>query len=142
MPNWTTNKIKMKNIVACDDLFSVNDRGEKYFDFNKLIPEPKTKNECPTKYLDDGTKYLEHSDGRDWFNWLDWRRDFWRTKWNSCDTQFISNDEIQFDTAWNCPMPIFETLAKKYKDREIIVEWEDEDDWDTVHRRHFNFEED
>ena len=39
MPNWVKNRVKM-NGIADMDLFSVNDDGEKYFDFNKIIPMP------------------------------------------------------------------------------------------------------
>lgn len=48
------------------------------------------------------------------------------TKWNSCGFERIDDNIIQFDTAWNIPIPIFKELFKKYQDREIEIWFADE----------------
>ena len=35
--------------------------------------------------------------------WYEWRIANWGTKWNAFGTEILSNDEIKFQTTWNCP---------------------------------------
>ena len=37
----------------------------------------------------------------------------WGTKWDTYDVH-IGDNEVYFRTAWECPFPLFEELAKKY----------------------------
>ena len=105
MPNWNNN-----TIICKPDLCKYILNEDEEVDFNILVPEPETKEEClrefGEKYIDNGDKHLDHSEGREWFNWYDWRCDFWGTKWGACDTSVDKegNDYyfITFDTAW-CP---------------------------------------
>lgn len=113
MPNWNMNTIICKpNLVKN----IINGDGE--VDFNILIPEPKTKEECiaeyGNKYIDNGDKHLDHRDGKDWFDWYNWHCHFWGTKWNACDT--YTQDEwgykyINFSTAWGPPDMWVQKLA-------------------------------
>lgn len=59
-------------------------------------------------------------------NWYEWSNEYWGTKWNSCGFERIDDNIIQFDTAWNIPIPIFKELFKKYQDREIEIWFADE----------------
>lgn len=59
-------------------------------------------------------------------DWYAWSNTYWGTKWNSCNFERIDDDAIQFDTAWNDPVPIFKELFKKYQDREIEIWFADE----------------
>lgn len=59
-------------------------------------------------------------------DWFVWSNTYWGTKWNSCNFERIDDDTIQFDTAWNDPVPIFKELFKKYQDREIEIWFADE----------------
>ena len=59
-------------------------------------------------------------------NWYEWSNVYWGTKWNSCGFERIDDNTIQFDTAWNIPIPIFKELFKKYQDREIEMWFADE----------------
>lgn len=59
-------------------------------------------------------------------DWFVWSNTYWGTKWNSRGFERIDNDTIQFDTAWNDPVPIFKELFKKYQDREIEIWFADE----------------
>ena len=45
MPNHVRNIIKMEGIEKLS-LIKVNDEGEKFFDFNALIPMPESLNKC------------------------------------------------------------------------------------------------
>jgi hypothetical protein len=60
-------------------------------------------------------------------NWNDWSRNAWGTKWNAYDIEVISENEIKFDTAWSTPLPVFETLSKRFPTLEIHVRYADED---------------
>ena len=100
-------------------------------DFNKIIPEPTSKEECSTKYgnnyIDEGNKHLQHTDDKPWFDWYSWHNEFWGTKWNACSPFTKDNDEISFETAWCEPEPILEALSKMKPDEkmEVIAEYED-----------------
>ena len=120
MPNWTTNYVTMKGIGKEKKLFTCNN-----FDFNKIIPEPKTKEECldkyGNKYIDEGDKHLQHNEDDEWFDWYSWHCDYWGTKWNACETNIDSDDEVSFWTAWAEPDKIWIALSKMYPDREISI---------------------
>ncbi|MHC8408341.1 DUF1281 family ferredoxin-like fold protein [Pseudomonas sp. TMB3-21] len=62
------------------------------------------------------------------FNTLDFARDIWGTKWNAY-AQVIDLDanELSFDTAWSCPLPVLTELSKRHPDDEITVRYADED---------------
>jgi len=131
MPNHTINNVHMKGI-AKKRLYSYNDRGEKYFDFNKLVPEPATREECPANYIDNGSRCLQHDDDKSWFNWYDWHCDFWGTKWNSYEfSNCLTDDEIVFWTAWTEPYPIWKALSKKYPKEKIYIRASYEDGLET-----------
>ena len=59
--------------------------------------------------------------------WYDWCIENWGTKWNACNTYVISDNDVEFDTAWSCPVNIFIELSKQFSDVEIEVEYADED---------------
>ena len=120
MPNWTTNFVTMKGISKEKKLFTDNN-----FDFNKIVPEPKTKEECIAKYgekyIDNGDKHLQHDEDNEWFDWYSWHCDFWGTKWNACETDIEDDDCVSFWTAWAEPDEIWVALSKMYPDRKISI---------------------
>lgn len=60
-------------------------------------------------------------------SWYDWCINNWGTKWNATNT-YISNDsELEFETAWSCPVNILKELSKQFNDVKIIVDFADED---------------
>lgn len=59
--------------------------------------------------------------------WYDWNIKNWGTKWNSMHTTIINGCEVEFETAWSCPLEIFRALSKQYPDVTIYVEYADED---------------
>lgn len=60
-------------------------------------------------------------------SWYSWRCENWGTKWNAREPQWVDNDTIVFETAWNCPKPIFKKLAETFPDIGIFVKYADED---------------
>jgi len=104
MPNWTTNIVKLKgseqDIQSIKDLiFSVDEDGKTFFDFNKVIPMPEEYNE--------GDK------------WYDWCVNNWGTKWNSDGTQILTDTptelEMTFLTAWAHPVNVLSKLNDMFK---------------------------
>ena len=52
-----------------------------------------------------------------------------RTKWNASETRYSTTDPervIWLDTPWDPPVPVLETLAKRFPEHEIVV-YSDED---------------
>jgi hypothetical protein len=149
MPNWTANTVTMKGIGK-EDLYKfvkdpVTGRKVKYFDFDKLIPEPRTKEELITKYgkqyLNNECKNVQKDEEKPWFDWYNWRATFWGTKWNACNCMCsYSDDEIQFDTAWNEPSPIWEALTRKFPDRLVEISADYEEGY-TINSEWLNGEE-
>lgn len=78
-------------------------------DFNLLIPEPKNI-------------------GRDWYSW---RTKHWGTKWNGMEHNLRDTGNgkvtIRFDTAWNHPIPVIETLSRAAGDTALTVRYASED---------------
>ena len=60
-------------------------------------------------------------------SWYDWCCENWGTKWNASDTYIIDDTEIEFSTAWSCPVNIFKELSKQFSGVEIAVDFADED---------------
>lgn len=137
MPNWTYNTINVRasNKQALTKFikkyFVKDENNELRFDFNKVIPQPKTKEECPKEYICDcEEEHIEDTRGGNWFNWYKWNNQNWGTKWNACDTRIdYQNDnelEFSFDTAWCCPHPIFRLLKQQNPSLRLLFDWEDE----------------
>lgn len=126
MPNWTSCTLKMKGLCK-EDLF---DEGGN-FDFDKIIPQPRTVEECPSKYvipeLERKTSGIEILDDKPWFHWYDWRWDNWGTKWNACDSYKIDEDTISFSSAWCPPLKIIDKMSEKFPDRIIEFLFVNED---------------
>ena len=118
-------------------------------DFNTIIPQPETPEECPTRYLiTSETDARQHSlawdptNPRNWFNWYDWQREQWGTKWNSYDCSIPDPDDIADDlevdpnlitdiemvvyTAWAPAIPVYTKLQEMYPELEITVYYLDE----------------
>lgn len=70
-------------------------------------------------YIDNIIKYQADS-------WYDWSCENWGTKWNATNTCIVDDTEIEFETAWSCPINIFKELSKQFKNVEIEVSFADE----------------
>lgn len=100
MPNWVINTVSVSG-----DKKEIKNFFNKYFDkdgcidFYKIIPEPKTKEECEAKYICNcEDEHLEVIDGKDWFNWYDYHIDKWGTKWGASNGYFEDENTFVFET--------------------------------------------
>lgn len=128
MPNHVTHIAKFSGKQQDVDFVlgiiktEVNENGKqwtRHIDFNNIIPQPKS-----LYFGDLGKKEEEQTRG---WNWYDWNRENWNTKWNAYSTAQDGNT-ITFDTALASPVPIMEKLhviCKKY-DVECEVFYADE----------------
>ena len=131
MPNYVYNTITLPGIGIFDEKFYTVEDNKTYFDFNKIIPEPESSNECIEKYgagyldtVDEeghSLKHLDHSEGKPWFDWYGWHNTFWGTKWGAMALEVIDDNTIKFITAWSSPEPIFRVLSGKFPTAELAV---------------------
>jgi len=114
MPNWVYNDVTVsgdKNEIA---KFFKECFVDESIDYDKIIPQPKTKRDCPADYIcDPAEAHIEPCKGREWFNWYTWNYDNWGTKWNACDGTREENSFF-FSSPWDHPTPIFLKLMKLY----------------------------
>ena len=119
MPNYVYNTIYCKKELLP---YIMKDGG---ISFSILIPPPTSAAECLEKY---GEEYLDgedengnsirslcHTESNKWFNWYDWNRNFWGTKWDALEGDCYLKDNlylITFSTAWAPPTPWIEKLAE------------------------------
>ena len=129
MPNHVTHKAEFfgdQNDV--DFILSIlkteeNNNGEqwtRHIDFNNIVPQPKSL------FLESiGKKEEERTRG---WNWYDWNRENWGTKWNAYSIERDGNT-ITFDTAWNSPSPVMKKLHELCVKYQVICEitYADED---------------
>lgn len=115
MPDWITNEIKIKTKKPeeiIDRLFT-----DDSFDFEKIIPSPKRIEDCPRDCIANKDSHIQLEEDRPWFNWYEWNRKNWGTKWSACDTSYeITPTQIiiTFDTAWSYPWPIIKKLVEEF----------------------------
>ena len=104
-------------------------------DFNKIIPQPETEEECPDIYKRTEDDHIVPYDDKPWFNWYKWNCDNWGTKWGACSGYTIigkSYVTFVFSTAWSFANPIVNKLSLLGYD--IEVEYADED-WGSNYGR-------
>ena len=143
MPNWCENCLTIigdsKKIAKL--LRSIcNEEGE--IDFEKIIPSPKTIEECPERYIvkEEEKVSISREPDRPWFNWYEWQCNNWGTKWNadySSDSLLNKAKELEehnydgcddgvdifFSTAWSPAIPIAEKLIEDNKDLNIELKY-------------------
>ena len=110
MPNHVSNEIR----IICNDEKTYDEFKElvkggddQEFDFDRIIPQP-----------DDINPDLNETS-----DWYDWRCTNWGTKWNAYDVEIDWDEEykecieINFQTAWSPPEPIYFKLDEIFGDR-------------------------
>lgn len=60
-------------------------------------------------------------------SWYHWSIDNWGTKWNSYEVEYINDNQVTFQTAWNFPYPVIRKLSELYPELTIIAEYYDEE---------------
>lgn len=130
MPNYCSNKlIIFGEKEQLDSFISKHIKTKEYdmvyLDFDTIIPEPKTKEECEKEYIIDNidTVHINPKINKPWFNWLTYHCNKWGTKWNSFDgiLDRYRDKELQlyFETAWDPCVPIINKLIEMYPDLEF-----------------------
>lgn len=135
MSNHVRTVIKISKINPDDvslilNLLATRQEGRIIIDFDKIIPEPRTIDNCPEDYRIESTEdaYIEEIDERPWFNWYKWRLRYWGTKWGAYDGYTVIGKtyiKFVFNTAWSLAYPIIQKLASLGYD--IDVKYADED---------------
>lgn len=140
MPNHVRNVLKFKNLKPKDKEFILNkfttEVGKdgiyplnRHFDFDKVIAEPRKKEECDPDCLVNKDSHVMEDEDRPWFDWYAWHNKYWGTKWNCYDSYVkvgTSTITFVFNTAWSTPYPIYEQLARFFS-FEFEVRYADED---------------
>lgn len=123
MPNHVTNKIEFHGEQANIDKILELIKGEKEcIDFEKIVPMPDNIFRGNLGH-EEYAKYGKN-------NWYDWSLHNWGTKWNAYNSCLDKDiNEIEFDTAWSCPLAVLNKLAELcYKhDVSFTGKWADED---------------
>jgi hypothetical protein len=140
MPNHVRNvlKIKTNDKISVQDIlnrctnFNPDDPlgKDSHFDFDKIIPEPRVKADCPPDCIVNEDSHVEEDADRPWFDWYEWRIQHWDTKWNAYDGYTVikkSYVQFVFSTAWSAPAAIYSKLAKIFPDLVMELKWADED---------------
>ena len=127
MPNYVSVNIKVNGNKKLIDKFFVNCFTGNNFDFDKIVPEPRTIEECSPEYRANKDSHIVLDDERPWFDWYAWHNRFWGTKWNAMDTNIDrNNNSVSFDTAWNFPYPVMVKMTEMFPDLTFTIEWIEE----------------
>jgi hypothetical protein len=128
MPNWVRHSLtitgpELDRRSFLNECFSGEGK-EWTLDFNRIVPEPvhfeavdPPLPEATITKRPDGAVAIELHEEPRFPAWYEWRCRNWGDKWNACDCSVEKKaDEILlcFSTAWAVPVPILETLARRY----------------------------
>jgi hypothetical protein len=138
MANDVTNKIKIKldkGIDAREFLKTIQSAyphdGSKYFDFDKIIPEPEALIQSGKYVVSVGDLTFNCIDP-DWDGETirDWRIENWGCKWNSTCNEVnhvgVSVIKLEFITPWACPFPVLRALSKMEGVSKVSGTYQDE----------------
>jgi len=141
MPNWCENKMilkgKTENIVKFMEMIKGD---EDPFTFDKIIPSPKKKADCPAKYIikdaEDARKHALAWDEKNpmrWFNWYSWRYDNWGVKWDCSNVQAPSIEDVKeqklthvnifFSTPWAPAKAIIGKILEMATDYDLYIKF-------------------
>ena len=147
MPNWTENDVTFicKTKEGAEQLKLLLESKREKFDFNNIIPMPielqgtvsGSENSKPDWQIEQSKELIEKY-GHD--NWYSWSIDKWGTKWNAVESEVSQTENVltySFNTAWDAPRQIVETLRELQKTilKNVKIKWE------CVHEDGNEFEE-
>ena len=147
MPNWTENDVTFvcKTKEGAEQLKLLLESKREKFDFNNIIPMPielqgtvsGSENSKPDWQIEQSKELIEKY-GHD--NWYSWSIDKWGTKWNTVESEVSQTENVlkySFNTAWDAPRQIVETLRELQKTilKNVKIKWE------CVHEDGNEFEE-
>ena len=123
MPNHVTNMIRFygeQNDI--NTVLEIIKGDDTCIDFEKIVPMPDNIF-CGNLGNKERELYGEN-------NWYDWSIHNWGTKWNAYSDYFDEDENtMTFDTAWSCPIPVLDALARLCYDHNVSFDgkWADED---------------
>ena len=146
MPNWCNNVMIIRGNKKQREEFKDKycrlvkseweDKDILTLDFNKVIPQPKTIEECPEKYIihneEEARKEFlswDENNERRWFNWYKFNCNEWGCKWNSsaCDSiETKTTLRLIFDTPWGPPYNIIGKLIQNHPELKISGRYTEE----------------
>ena len=77
-----------------------------------------------------GRKALENERKYGFMDWYHWSIKNWGTKWDAYEVDYDVTENIinlNFQTAWSTPYPIFEEMSRMFPNLSIYVDFADED---------------
>lgn len=89
-------------------------------DFNALDPMPESVYRGPL-----GSAEMARYPGE--ANWYEWSLAHWGTKWNAWDCACVSENVVEFTTAWNGVPELMARLSAKFPRPTLYYYWADED---------------
>jgi len=105
----------------------ITNDSEQPFDFNRIIPMPQELLDSPSPNNVNPNELIQKYGFPSWY---EWRCAKWGTKWNASDVvmnlETPTEVHISFSTAWSPPIPVIETLAKKYPFADVTLSYEEE----------------
>lgn len=132
MPNWVKTKVRLRNGSA-EEYRALEKKyaTEGCLDFDKIIPQPKTIEECPEEFLirneEEARKAnLAYEGDKKWLNWYQWNLAHWGTKWNAHNGQWYEDDEFEFEAAWSAALPVLVELSRQNPKLIIEMKYADE----------------
>lgn len=79
-----------------------------------------------------GMSYIKNKLKYGVYDWYDWRRRHWHTKWKASDCTANQPDkttiEYEFTTAWRAPLPLFEVLSARFPSVVIEIQTREENE--------------
>lgn len=133
MPNWCANYVDIKHddplmmvllMQRLQRAIEAKENSDGFFDQLKPCP-PELLDEDLTTWGGNDDESLARQTKRDamkkrygFESWYDWRVENWGTKWDVRDIQIYTPEsgdlmQLQFDTAWLPPIPIYELLKEQ-----------------------------
>jgi hypothetical protein len=138
MPNWVANRITIKG--SAEELAKFNEHIAKKPQFNK---DDKWDENCFSFHSfitpDDSVSVEEYQGdngivngervGDTPNNWYQWNTNYWDTKWDACEVEIVRSPigiTINFQTAWDKPLPVFQAMVEQFPNLEFSIWWEEE----------------
>ena len=69
--------------------------------------------ETKEQLLEISKKIISNVETHNCHTWYEWSPQNWGTKWNAYDIT-VSENQVEFDTAWNSPVPVLEAWIAKF----------------------------
>lgn len=87
-----------------------------------LLKEKYSQYKFDDEELKEHTKNIELFGLKDWYEWSVLN---WGCKWEACELEILVSDaneiSLSFETPWNWPSSIYETLSDKYPNTPILI---------------------